>query len=371
MQRRKLTYRRLGKDGKTNWQNFQRLIQAGIAEISEARQWIDGLLTDLDLARAPLDRQAYLDAQTARAMLPAAVTLVDAARAWKESNTRPETPLLADALDQYERAKESSGLRPTSIATMRTCNRALRTLGEIRVGDITPAALAAHMAALAYSPTSHERARHRWTTFFLWAQKMGWVSKLPTAAIVPAIQTAKAPGIITPDALAKLLRAAVAGYPAWVPYLAVAAFAGVRTAELLRLPTASIGPKYIEVGAEHAKVRHRRLVAIHPTLAAWLAAYPPPGPRLCPVDSQQGQSWYMAKISKAAGVKLPPNAMRHSFATYHLAAYQDAARTALMLGHRGTDMLWQHYRALATEEQGAAWFAQTPEIVCSNSAISS
>lgn len=34
MQRRKLTYRRLGKDGKTNWQNFQRLIQAGIAEIS-------------------------------------------------------------------------------------------------------------------------------------------------------------------------------------------------------------------------------------------------------------------------------------------------------------------------------------------------
>lgn len=31
----------------------------------------------------------------------------------------------------------------------------------------------------------------------------------------------------------------------------------------------------------------------------------------------------------------------------------------------------QHYRELATEERGAAWFAQTPENVCSNSATSS
>ena len=42
----------------------------------------------------------------------------------------------------------------------------------------------------------------------------------------------------------------------------------------------------------------------------------------------------------------PPNALRHSFASYHLAHHQDAAKTALQLGHTESRTLFAHYREL-------------------------
>jgi integrase len=52
--------------------------------------------------------------------------------------------------------------------------------------------------------------------------------------------------------------------------------------------------------------------------------------------------------------------MRHSFATYHLAYFQDAGKTAHELGHHNPDMLFAHYRNLATEAQGREWFSIFP-----------
>ena len=38
--------------------------------------------------------------------------------------------------------------------------------------------------------------------------------------------------------------------------------------------------------------------------------------------------------------------MRHTFASYHLAMFRSAEKTALELGHRDTTMLFSHYREL-------------------------
>ena len=62
-----------------------------------------------------------------------------------------------------------------------------------------------------------------------------------------------------------------------------------------------------------------------------------------------------AKALKASGIKeWPDNALRHSFASYHLAAGQDAAATALQLGHTESRTLFAHYRELVRAE-GAYW----------------
>jgi HEAT repeat protein len=37
--------------------------------------------------------------------------------------------------------------------------------------------------------------------------------------------------------------------------------------------------------------------------------------------------------------------------------YDDAAKTALQMGHRDTDLLFRHYRGLATREDAAAYGA--------------
>ena len=72
---------------------------------------------------------------------------------------------------------------------------------------------------------------------------------------------------------------------------------------------------------------------------------------------------------KEAGIKWPSNAARHSFASYHLALQQDAAKTALQLGHTNTAVLFQHYRELARPEDAEAYFAITPDKVTPSNII--
>lgn len=62
-----------------------------------------------------------------------------------------------------------------------------------------------------------------------------------------------------------------------------------------------------------------------------------------------------------AGLKYwPPNALRHSFASYFLAHFQDAARLALELGHTSQDLIFRHYRELVKPAQAAKYWDIRP-----------
>jgi hypothetical protein len=54
------------------------------------------------------------------------------------------------------------------------------------------------------------------------------------------------------------------------------------------------------------------------------------------------------------------NGLRHSLCTYRVAATQDVPRTALEAGNSSAT-IFSHYRALATEAEGKAWFGIMPE----------
>jgi hypothetical protein len=56
----------------------------------------------------------------------------------------------------------------------------------------------------------------------------------------------------------------------------------------------------------------------------------------------------------------PPNALRHSFASHHLAQFTDAARLALELGHTDQELLFRRYRELVTPDQAAKWWDIRP-----------
>lgn len=57
----------------------------------------------------------------------------------------------------------------------------------------------------------------------------------------------------------------------------------------------------------------------------------------------------------------PPNALRHSFASYHLAHFRDAAQLALELGHTTTEVLFNHYREVVTPEEAEKYWKIGPE----------
>ena len=88
--------------------------------------------------------------------------------------------------------------------------------------------------------------------------------------------------------------------------------------------------KLIEISALSSKTASRRFVTMRPNLLAWLAPYRTRAyGKVCPdrlhLRLKDGR--------KRAGLEhWPPNALRHSFGSYHLAHFRSAAETALEIG---------------------------------------
>jgi integrase len=144
-------------------------------------------------------------------------------------------------------------------------------------------------------------------------------------------------------------------------YVAIGLFAGVRSAELLRLDWSAVNvvDREITIGSEIAKTRSRRVIPYGDTLAVWLEQS---AHARGPVVDRQNFERNFGGLRRTAGVQhWPPNGLRHSFATYHVAQFRDPVRTAYLLGHRGgTDMLDSHYRGLVSSVKAKEFWALRP-----------
>ena len=59
-------------------------------------------------------------------------------------------------------------------------------------------------------------------------------------------------------------------------------------------------------------------------------------------------------------VPWPHDALRHSFASYHLAKFQNAPALALELGHQSNSLIFSNYRRRVTEREATEYFELTP-----------
>jgi integrase/recombinase XerD len=156
-----------------------------------------------------------------------------------------------------------------------------------------------------------------------------------------------------------MLRAVERLCPELAPYVALSLFAGIRPEELLKLKWADIGESQIRIGPEVAKTRDQRFVRILPNLAAWLTAYRGAG-KVAPCwPKALGKRLRQARASAGIG-HWPKDVLRHCFATFHIVLNQNAQQTAHEMGHASLNMLYQHYRALATPEEARRYFALYP-----------
>ncbi|MEI7865023.1 MAG: hypothetical protein WCI38_06580 [Chthoniobacterales bacterium] len=57
----------------------------------------------------------------------------------------------------------------------------------------------------------------------------------------------------------------------------------------------------------------------------------------------------------------PHNVLRHSFISYRIAKIKNANEVALE-GGNSPNIIFRHYRELATEEEADAWFAIVPPV---------
>jgi integrase len=125
----------------------------------------------------------------------------------------------------------------------------------------------------------------------------------------------------------------------------------------LRWEDIDLSGGYIHVSALKSKTRQRRLVQISGNLSKWLNLK---GNLPCKNFVKRFNA-----VRLAAGInKWPHDALRHSFASYHLAMHGSADRTATEMGHRGTDMLFRHYRELVSNKDAKDFWAIVPKKSC-------
>ena len=193
---------------------------------------------------------------------------------------------------------------------------------------------------------------------FKHAKKRAYSAENPAENSIVSKAVEKPVGILRPDELARLLAVCC---PTILPAVAIGAFAGLRTAELCRLDWREINLQrgFIEVTAKNAKSSRRRLVKIEPCLDAWLRPLARESGSVT-----RGAVHYCDLRKKAmfrAGLKeWPKNALRHSFASYHIAHFSDAAKLALQMGHTTTSLIFAHYREVVHPETAAEYWQIAP-----------
>jgi integrase len=208
------------------------------------------------------------------------------------------------------------------------------------------------------SPVTRNNFRRVLITAFNFALGRGYCVSNPAEQSAKAKEIASAVGILTVEETARLLENAA---PALLPYVAIGAFAGLRRAELERLDWQEVDLQsgLIEVTATKAKSARRRFIKIQPNLAKWLRPYA----QLAGYVTPPAYRMLLESARKAAGItEWPQNALRHSFASYHLAQFSNAALLALELGHTNSNLVFQHYRQLVKPKQAERYWKIAPAV---------
>lgn len=146
-----------------------------------------------------------------------------------------------------------------------------------------------------------------------------------------------------------------------IPYLAVAAFCGLRAAEIMRLNWSEIHltgtEKFVEVKAGNAKTASRRTVPITDNCAAWLESYSKTSGPV--INLSRADKQLFLYLAAKSGVPWKHNGLRHSFISYRLAIIKDVGQVSLEAGN-SPSMVFKHYRQLVRESEAKEWFSIMP-----------
>ncbi|NQX00097.1 hypothetical protein HQ447_05510 [bacterium] len=333
----------------------------------------------VELSRGSVDLSTLSAHQlrTLRRLLDADPTLamVDDFLNWK-AKSHPEKPA-AEAVAEFLAAKKSNeGLSTQNGVTLKKHLKPfVAAFGQTPLASITLAQMELHLTANPnHGNETRRRVRASLVTFFRWCRVREFLPDSKTAAEkceIPIVGDS-IPETYDPAQLRLLLHAV---RPDFLPWLATAVFAGVRTDEISPIPGSKKSPLawsdfqwdrgIIIVRPETAKTKRRRVVPILPALRAWL--YPikkergPIHAACAPTKRGKGKDAQAetARLGALIG-GWKPNAIRHSFISYRAATPGvGLAQTAMEAGNSEAEARASYNDAKGPDE-AAEWFAVMP-----------
>jgi integrase len=377
--------------GRRKRETFGRLADAKDRAREVARAIINGRMAVLELTNA--DREGYVKAL--ELLRPLEIPLHSAVEEYvaARSHLNGESLLsvvkahagrrhevvdrrVREVADELLAAKRRDGLSDRYLETLRSHLNRFAAGFETNIGSVAAKFIEEWLVARKIGPRARNNLRMSIITLFNFARSRGYLPKgLPTEAeeVPKAKDRGGKIGILSPKQLADLLSAPdeadneldqnqqskPTSQEAKL-YLAIGAFTGLRSAELIRLEWEDVNfaRGHIQVGKAKAKTATRRLIAIQPNLLQWISPYRGSIGLIFP--SEHAAHRAIAQAKNIVG-PWPSNALRHSYATYRLARCHDAALVALEMGN-SAQMLFRNYRELADEQDAAAWFGIEPVI---------
>jgi integrase len=262
--------------------------------------------------------------------------------------------------DEVVKAKHQDGRSGAYVRDLRLrLGGFVQEFGDRPIAGITVEELDNWLRALPYSPRGRMNYRTVICLLFSYAEARGIIDRNPVLRTARPKLIDKAPEILTVDELRSLLEAAASVAPDVIPMIALGAFAGLRDAEIHRLHWNEIdlARGHIEVKAAKSKTAQRRLIPIQPNLVAWLRPYSSMTGNIVPSRLRPK----IVAARAAAGLdKWPQNGLRHSFASYRLAATHNAPQVAAELGHTSPQILYAHYRELVRPEEAERYWKISP-----------
>jgi integrase len=282
-----------------------------------------------------------------------------------------ESPRLDEAVEQYLKWVQSSTLRDATKRHYQVRMNVFRnSVSNNRIADITPEAIEAFLETLKVSAGGKQAYKLVVSRFFSWCMERPrrWSAINPCSQVRVAMQEKAPPSVLTVDECKELLKAAETFKEGRLaPYVAVCLFGGLRPTEAQRLTWDGVNltDGEIRLHGTQTKTGRPRVVAICPTLAAWLKAYK--GKPFYP-SSSSWRELIALKATVGFGTKTDnqpdlkrwtPDIMRHTAISHYFRKTGSYGQTAEQFGNSEA-IIKQHYQGRVSSDDMKKFYAIKP-----------
>lgn len=282
--------------------------------------------------------------------------------ALKHSRVRT-TLTISEIIDRLISAKRAKGVGARHLSDMSSRLSRIRSVFGKRVAaTITSDELETWVSGLKGSQRTRRNYHSHLAGLFNFAEARRYLAINPMRSVEkPSVGILK-PLIFTVKQMTDML--AIATHQERL-MLALGGFAGLRNSEIfgsigdhggIEWRDIDLNRNEIHVREEISKTRER-IVSILPACRLLLtkSKIGKNGPVVA--MSQRKAIGSRSRLAKTARLKdWPPNGLRHSFGSYHLAAFENAPLTALQMGHTNPQVTMRHYRKMVRKEEGEKWW---------------
>jgi integrase len=283
---------------------------------------------------------------------------------------------LTDVAKAFQESRVTLGRSQKHLTTLRRFFvRFCASFGSKAAADITPDEIEKWLNGLGVGPVTINSYRTLLHSLFEYGVTKRMCSENPIAQVERATVKPGKVGILSVEQVTLLLGHAAEDVRVTI---AIGAFAGIRPEEIARLAWEDIDLEegLIDIDAKKSKTARQRYVKILPNLCAWLR--PLVGKGIIQRDNfrrrydearskagfaVRGNQRSLSEEQLKGLIPWPHDALRHSFASYHLASFEDAPALALQLGHESTSLIFSNYRYRVKQKDAQRYFLISPDTI--------